>query len=122
MAKKTINLTMAAAIDNGNGFSKSYIQFEDGFKQISITPSIFAPVSGQGRIPSFDQSNITDFNKGMDAAIKSPALQINSEYLIGDSAINSGNALTSYRSEEHTSELQSRFDLVCRLLLEKKKR
>src|SRR5699024_12483218 len=28
---------------------------------------------------------------------------------------------TSSRSEEHTSELQSRFDLVCRLLLEKKK-
>src|SRR5207249_12293096 len=27
----------------------------------------------------------------------------------------------SSRSEEHTSELQSRFDLVCRLLLEKKK-
>src|SRR5699024_12198101 len=26
-----------------------------------------------------------------------------------------------HRSEEHTSELQSRFDLVCRLLLEKKK-
>src|SRR5699024_12852520 len=25
-----------------------------------------------------------------------------------------------WRSEEHTSELQSRFDLVCRLLLEKK--
>src|SRR5207249_12305305 len=28
----------------------------------------------------------------------------------------------SVRSEEHTSELQSRFDLVCRLLLEKKKK
>src|SRR5438034_8340250 len=27
-----------------------------------------------------------------------------------------------YRSEEHTSELQSHSDLVCRLLLEKKKR
>src|SRR5699024_11899899 len=27
----------------------------------------------------------------------------------------------NHRSEEHTSELQSRFDLVCRLLLEKKK-
>src|SRR5699024_11821450 len=26
-----------------------------------------------------------------------------------------------HRSEEHTSELQSRFDIVCRLLLEKKK-
>src|SRR2546428_2973821 len=28
----------------------------------------------------------------------------------------------SVRSEEHTSELQSRSDLVCRLLLEKKKK
>src|SRR5438067_5186155 len=28
---------------------------------------------------------------------------------------------STLRSEEHTSELQSRFDLVCRLLLEKKK-
>src|SRR5699024_11837635 len=27
---------------------------------------------------------------------------------------------SKHRSEEHTSELQSRFDLVCRLLLEKK--
>src|SRR5699024_12670630 len=27
---------------------------------------------------------------------------------------------STVRSEEHTSELQSRFDLVCRLLLEKK--
>src|SRR5689334_23836623 len=27
-----------------------------------------------------------------------------------------------YRSEEHTSELQSQFHLVCRLLLEKKKK
>src|SRR2546429_1559164 len=30
--------------------------------------------------------------------------------------------LTGERSEEHTSELQSRLHLVCRLLLEKKKR
>src|SRR5699024_12399846 len=29
---------------------------------------------------------------------------------------------TASRSEEHTSELQSRFDLVCRLMLEKKKK
>src|SRR2546421_6911876 len=31
-------------------------------------------------------------------------------------------AAASVRSEEHTSELQSRSDLVCRLLLEKKKK
>src|SRR5438034_4800110 len=29
--------------------------------------------------------------------------------------------ISSHRSEEHTSELQSHSDLVCRLLLEKKK-
>src|SRR5687768_17751827 len=32
------------------------------------------------------------------------------------------NRETALRSEEHTSELQSRLHLVCRLLLEKKKR
>src|SRR5207249_6376322 len=32
-----------------------------------------------------------------------------------------GGSAIGDRSEEHTSELQSRFDLVCRLLLEKKK-
>src|SRR5690349_22846286 len=31
-------------------------------------------------------------------------------------------AVSRVRSEEHTSELQSRRDLVCRLLLEKKKK
>src|SRR5437868_10557365 len=33
-----------------------------------------------------------------------------------------GRDVHRWRSEEHTSELQSRFDLVCRLLLEKKKK
>src|SRR5688572_32258508 len=32
-----------------------------------------------------------------------------------------GKELWTYRSEEHTSELQSQSNLVCRLLLEKKK-
>src|SRR6266540_25071 len=32
------------------------------------------------------------------------------------------NPITMLRSEEHTSELQSHHDLVCRLLLEKKKK
>src|SRR3712207_8879949 len=52
--------------------------------------------------------------------------------IVGDSAIGethrtmiviedaAANALGSVRSEEHTSELQSRQYLVCRLLLEKK--
>src|SRR5206468_12696583 len=36
--------------------------------------------------------------------------------------MNGGEAIVAGRSEEHTSELQSRSDLVCRLLLEKKKK
>src|SRR5207249_10236517 len=41
---------------------------------------------------------------------------------VGDYAGGTNHTLpTNGRSEEHTSELQSRFDLVCRLLLEKKK-
>src|SRR5689334_24310784 len=35
---------------------------------------------------------------------------------------NAGLANVERRSEEHTSELQSQFHLVCRLLLEKKKK
>src|SRR2546429_6940968 len=39
----------------------------------------------------------------------------------GGSIALSARALNGERSEEHTSELQSRLHLVCRLLLEKKK-
>src|SRR5207248_8890352 len=35
--------------------------------------------------------------------------------------VSTGSSATNARSEEHTSELQSPYDLVCRLLLEKKK-
>src|SRR5207249_7335117 len=45
-------------------------------------------------------------------------------YNAGTAALADSDAETAQaslaRSEEHTSELQSRFDLVCRLLLEKK--
>src|SRR5437867_8575310 len=39
------------------------------------------------------------------------------DYLLGGDVTN-----YEHRSEEHTSELQSPYDLVCRLLLEKKKK
>src|SRR5437868_12435323 len=39
-----------------------------------------------------------------------------------DDSVGYGGLPNAERSEEHTSELQSRFDLVCRLLLEKKKK
>src|SRR5438105_10897241 len=49
------------------------------------------------------------------APIASPARILKAAIALRD-LVTSG-----FRSEEHTSELQSRVDLVCRLLLEKKK-
>src|SRR2546428_8951295 len=43
------------------------------------------------------------------------------QFLGGEDFIATGRPGDEVRSEEHTSELQSRSDLVCRLLLEKKK-
>ena len=42
-------------------------------------------------------------------------------FIFGHKKPDSDSVMAAIRSEEHTSELQSRFDLVCRLLLEKKK-
>src|SRR6266496_1184458 len=41
---------------------------------------------------------------------------------VASTGVPAASASTTVRSEEHTSELQSRRDLVCRLLLEKKKK
>src|SRR5437868_13265569 len=59
---------------------------------------------------------------------RSPRTPPAARSLVGDRATHApgegsaaGGRARRSRSEEHTSELQSRFDLVCRLLLEKKK-
>src|SRR5438094_3363144 len=57
---------------------------------------------------------------------EAPAAVLISAFSNGQSAIAlintaAGASWVSIRSEEHTSELQSPYDLVCRLLLEKKK-
>src|SRR5437773_9728883 len=48
--------------------------------------------------------------------------QNSSRRVTPDTASNIAEASSQRRSEEHTSELQSHHDLVCRLLLEKKKK
>src|SRR5699024_8336750 len=51
-----------------------------------------------------------------------PLMLDSAPYTRGDLVDATGQSRTTVRrSEEHTSELQSRFDLVCRLLLEKNK-
>src|SRR5699024_11265311 len=59
-------------------------------------------------------------NKVNNDMIKSGSLKACAEVIYGLSKMKREEKMNS-RSEEHTSELQSRFDLVCRLLLEKKK-
>src|SRR2546422_7316742 len=50
------------------------------------------------------------------------AYRLRATYAGDDNHLGSQDAQTLTRSEEHTSELQSRLHLVCRLLLEKKKK
>src|ERR1041385_2149127 len=70
-------------------------------ESVKTASDIYSPVSGE----------IVETNK---AVVDNPAL-VNSEPYAG------GWFYKLKRSEEHTSELQSRLHLVCRLLLEKKK-
>src|SRR5438874_6975138 len=55
---------------------------------------------------------------------ESPGVDGNAQLRLGDAGDRLGHQQHPRwaRSEEHTSELQSRRDLVCRLLLEKKKK
>src|SRR5438034_2186508 len=52
----------------------------------------------------------------------SPTFDIDEESLVIGAELVTGTVARYLRSEEHTSELQSHSDLVCRLLLEKKKK
>src|SRR5438874_9609523 len=56
------------------------------------------------------------------AAVGSMALRLDSVALANAGDGGGPLSWSAGRSEEHTSELQSRRDLVCRLLLEKKKK
>src|SRR5687768_17871526 len=76
---------------------------------------------------SSDLSTVVGLSDRCSARIASTRLRtMGSSPSVGSSSNSSGgrwaSARTSCRSEEHTSELQSRLHLVCRLLLEKKKR
>src|SRR5206468_5222634 len=61
------------------------------------------------------------FQRAADVSANLAALKKVDSWSQGD-FIEKGGWATAPRSEEHTSELQSRSDLVCRLLLEKKKK
>src|SRR5207249_5067562 len=86
------------------------------------------PISRQEYSPSFWQSEkamrvaCPVIRRGRQCASNRfrPAPQCGMRKSRARTSRSSGPESSRERSEEHTSELQSRFDLVCRLLLEKK--
>src|SRR5699024_12721373 len=94
------------------------------FLTATAPPSIY-PLSLHDALP------ICSAAPGPSAISRDPRSARRSERIRGErstrvsartAAVHRLRALLGSRSEEHTSELQSRFDLVCRLLLEKKKK
>src|SRR2546430_4048053 len=85
-----------------------FFQAEDGIRDLTVTgvQTCALPISGSSQAPKR----------------KIPA----SFFLVPSRSATHGWRIASrsarYRSEEHTSELQSQSNLVCRLLLEKKKK
>ena len=104
MLKSKVNLVMSIANDSGNGYSKTYCQFEDSSSSVSITPSLYAPISTSERMPNLDDLKFQESNNNMDVVIKSSALKVVGEYLVGQAAITSGNYLMDYNVEANTGK------------------
>src|SRR5207249_8677125 len=90
--------------------------FGSAFQSVEVSPSLNFPYAGlRGRYLVTVKRRPQDFVP-TDGAISVAARMLSWLRASAASAMLERIA----RSEEHTSELQSRFDLVCRLLLEKK--
>src|SRR5690606_40672966 len=81
-------------------------------------------ISGSGSRIGRASTNLTDHNRWPSSSM---SFSLWSNNVVSSAAIcrasaNPPRPLVHTRSEEHTSELQSRENLVCRLLLEKKKK
>src|SRR5687768_18551676 len=73
--------------------------------------------------PTRRSSDLCDVIKRLDdlVAVRARHGAVAEAHACGVGALQVFPLMTELRSEEHTSELQSRLQLVCRLLLEKKK-
>src|SRR5207249_11131512 len=86
------------------------------------------PICSRGRIPNGNQGNRrVDIRSLRQESQSGPSRRrrqrdwVDANHAMALCQHQSDRRVPCARSEEHTSELQSRFDLVCRLLLEKKK-
>src|SRR5699024_11846447 len=84
---------------------------------ISPKPACFAPLAKAAASAGVRWAERMWASKGMSRAFSWAQAPLTTGQSLSEPMITA-----TLRSEEHTSELQSRFDLVCRLLLEKKKK
>src|SRR5699024_11604994 len=117
--------------DESNKLNLSLVDIRGSNLSISQF-SLYADVK-KGRRPNFTQAAKPEKAKELYELFNEKLRQENIHVETGEfgammdvSLVNDGPVTITLesvagRSEEHTSELQSRFDLVCRLLLEKKK-
>src|SRR5699024_11395479 len=109
-------ILLAGGLDRGNSFDRLVPDFKKHVKALITfgqTADLMVEVA--------QKAGITQIKKVKDVTEAVPtayALSAKDDIILLSPAAASWD---QYRSEEHTSELQSRFDLVCRLLLEKKK-
>src|SRR3712207_8934936 len=84
--------------------------------------TLFRSLHAVSRVSPYRSIFLYRFERGMsNTRAVSETFQSNSRSLARRKARSAACLKSSNRSEEHTSELQSRQYLVCRLLLEKKK-
>src|SRR5699024_1290352 len=97
----------------------------DDTTDVFLESAWFNPVTIAGRARNYGLHTDAShrFERGVDFALAEKALERATALLVEFAGGKAGkiSRFEAIRSEEHTSELQSRFDLVCRLLLEKKK-
>src|SRR5690349_23432707 len=78
--------------------------------------TLFRSLVKQGKMPSPDASAFGP------SSVSQTQHTVNGVAVVATNSDDIASVGVDARSEEHTSELQSRRDLVCRLLLEKKKK
>src|SRR5438309_3289821 len=102
-------ISLAACV---HGYAKDKDKGESGRLLTGrVTDKQEAPIAGAVVYLSNTRTRaVKTFIAGQDGIYRFPALSPSIDYEV-----------YAQRSEEHTSELQSQFHLVCRLLLEKKK-
>src|SRR5699024_12751722 len=86
------------------------------FRSIKVHKAITTSAKGSGDVIKADELRVEAYLEQF--VIVSKLLIANDESNALSRAFLIMAQLRDWRSEEHTSELQSRFDLVCRLLLE----